>query len=76
MLPKYIKCPWCHSPMKLYEIVCEDAVIRRGEEQLRDYYYECDVCGSRSPEVYLECSHEWAEERLAILCRLPAETKF
>ena len=70
MLPKYIECPWCHSPMKLVEYECEDGVIRRGKEQLRNYYYECDGCGAQSPEVYDVCTHEWAENRLAELCKL------
>lgn len=70
MLPKYIECPWCHSPMKLNAIECEDSVIRRGEERLYDYYYECDVCGAQSPNVYEVCTREWAENRLAELCKL------
>ena len=70
MLPKHIECPWCHSPMELVECECEDGVIRRGTEQLRNYYYECDCCGAQSPEVYYVCTHEWAENRLAELCKL------
>ena len=68
MLPKYLECKWCHSPMVLMEIECEDGHIRRGPEQLRDYSYECDCCGATSPEVYAVCTHEWAERRLAELC--------
>lgn len=70
MLPKTIECPWCHSPMKLYESECEDGVIRRGPEQLRDYRYECDCCGATSPNVYEVCTHEWAEWRLGFMCNI------
>lgn len=69
-IPKFIECPWCHSPMQLHEIECDDGVIRRREEQLRDYYYECDVCGAQSPNVYEVCTHEYAENRLMELCKL------
>ena len=68
MLPERIPCRWCHSPMYLIEQVCEDGMIRRGPEQLRDYYYDCNVCGAESPHVYFVCTHEWAEARLAELC--------
>lgn len=70
MLPKHIECVWCHSPMELYEVECEDGVIRSDEERLRNYFYGCDVCGAQSPEVYCVCTHEWAENRLADLCKL------
>ena len=70
MLPKYIHCKWCGSPMHLVEQVCEDDTIRKGEEQLRDYYYDCNGCGAQSPNVYMVCTHEWAEYRLAVMCNI------
>jgi len=69
-LPKFIECPWCHSPMELHEIECDDGMIRRGDKRLRDYYYDCDVCWAHSPNVYEVCTHEQAEKRLRELCRL------
>lgn len=68
MLPRYLKCPWCCSPMALMEIEWDDNYIRRDQERLRDYHYECGCCGAQSPEVYTVCTHEWAEKRLAELC--------
>lgn len=68
-IPKFLECPWCHSPMYLIEYECEDGVVRRGDEKLRDYYYACDVCGAQSPNVYCVCTHQWAEEQLRELCR-------
>ena len=59
--------------MILMEIECDDNVIRRGPKQLRDYHYECDCCGSQSPEVYTVCTHEWAEKRLAELCGIEVQ---
>lgn len=73
MLPKYLECPWCHSPMTLVAMECEDGHIRRGPEQLRDYYYECDCCGAQSPNVYTVCTSEWAEHRLAELCGIEVQ---
>ena len=73
MLPRYLECPWCHTPMVLMEIECDDAVIRRGPEQLRDYHYECCICGAQSPEVYDVCTHEQAEARLAMLCGIEVQ---
>lgn len=63
MLQQNIICPWCHQPMYLIEQVVEDGMIRYGQEQLRNYYYECD-CGAQTPEVYELCTHEEAERML------------
>lgn len=68
MLPRYLECPWCHSPMVLMEIECDDNCVRSDQKQLRNYHYECDCCGAQSPEVYTVCTHGWAEKRLAQLC--------
>lgn len=64
MLPKYIKCPWCKSPMHLVPLWCDDSVIRYGEKQLRDYYYECDCCGAESCHAYFVGTNQELEERL------------
>jgi hypothetical protein len=73
MLPRYLTCPWCHSPMVLMEIECEDGHIHRGQEQLRDYGYACDCCGATSTNVYCVCTHEWAERRLAEICGIEVQ---
>ena len=63
MLQQDIICPWCHQIMYPIQQVVEDGHIRYGQEQLRNYYYECD-CGAQSPEVYEVCTHEEAERML------------
>ena len=73
MLPKYLQCPWCKTPMHLIESEPDDGHIRRGPERLRDYYYDCECCGAQSPNVYMVCTHEWAEARLAELCNITME---
>jgi hypothetical protein len=62
--------------MYLVTMECEDGHIRRGPEQLRDYYYCCDYCGAQSPNVYEACTEEWAEQRLAELCGIEVSYEF
>ncbi len=70
VLPKYITCPWCKSPMHLILAEYEDGHIRTGDEQLRDYYYDCGTCGAESPHAYCVGTEEYAEKRLAEMCNI------
>ena len=69
MEQKYVICPWCQQVMYPIQQVIEDGMIRRGPEQLRNYYYECE-CGAESPAVYKVCTHEEAESELADLLNI------
>ena len=63
MLSQNVICPWCHHLMYPIQQVVEDGMIRRGQEQLRNYYYECE-CGAQSSEIYGVYTHEEAENAL------------
>ena len=73
MLQQNVICPWCQRAMYPIQQVIEDGMIRRGPEQLRNYYYECE-CGAESPVVYKVCTHEEAENELADLLNIDTST--